>query len=74
MYRIENSFRLNASINVSVEKTIFKNRPIREVRAIFWEDMTHTRKSIHKEKVLSIFEFYNQRGGGGVPCPKCLWF
>ena len=53
MYRIENSFRLNASINVSVEKTIFKNRPIREVGAIFgkiWHilEKVYTRKRFYR--------------------------
>ena len=51
------------SINVSGEKTIFKqNNKIN--RGHFWEIMMHTRKSIHKEKVLSILNFIINEGGG----------
>ena len=55
------------SIYVSVEKTIFQKKADKKNRGHFWEDMTHTRKSIHKEKGLSILKFIINGGGQLAP-------
>ena len=61
------------SITVSVEKTIFRNRPIRQLGAIFVKIRSIFWKNLHKGKDVSIMNIMIKGGGGGGgPCPKCL--
>ena len=55
---------------MSVEKKLYIKQADKINWDHFWEDMTHTRKSIHKGKVLSILNFIIKGGIGGVSMPQ----